>query len=161
MKFANMQSGPHIGKYTLFMTSDEATEFFDYPSLKKRALPPGSADTIEQVTHIYIEHVPGTVAIEPLTSRSLIKWNSLGLPVTYQTSIMSFQYRDRFGPNVHIVLAVKYSPAAHGYGFTSLLDTDEVLFFGDNEQPLRVVSVGDMRELQTAPEEIIFTASRS
>lgn len=159
MKLGKEVEGKFSGLYTLFMTAQEAIEFFNYKSLKDRALPFGAAQGVDHVQHIYIsDHLN----ILHASHFCLFQWNNLNLPVTIECTALRV-LRDEYPPNVHIMLAV-----ANGLdinSFWSLLPTDQIKFSRpyNGSHQVKCVMVGSM--INTEPEafgaDIEFTASRA
>ncbi len=125
MKIGYEVEGRFKGLYSLFMTSDEAVSFFQFKSLKQRAFPEGSADTIEKVRHIYVSDTPTSGSQLSPTDKCLRIWNELGLPVTYETNYI--RERNKFPPNVHVMLRVDNTGLAFE-SFWELYDTDQIKF---------------------------------
>jgi hypothetical protein len=128
MKIGYEVEGRFKGLYTLFMNSEHAVTFFEFKSLKERAFPPGSADSIEKVKHVYVSDSADQPFLMNGVEDCFLAWNEMGMPVTYETAYVGD--RDLFPPNVHIMLRIDGSLGGFE-SFWKLRLTDQVKFSKD------------------------------
>lgn len=161
MKLGLEVEGKLSGMYTLFMSASEALEFFSYESLKKRALPPGKANRVDKVQHIYISDHENTIRGDAACLR---EWFNLNLSVTLE--VTAVENRHWYPTNVGIMLAIVDGPkSTFSSSFWKLDSADQVKFSrpSGGAHQVKCVMVGNM--FNTNPREFSgdteFTASRA
>lgn len=130
MKIGYEVEGRLKGLYTLFMDGEEAKEFFDFPSLRKRAEPEIPPNILELVRHIYISDIYGVIKPD---AECLVKWALMGMMITIETRSVAPHTRFRYPECVGIMFNVgdAYSNKVMD-SFLELKDTDQIKFSHDN-----------------------------
>ena len=148
MKLGKEVEGAYQGLYTLFMDGYEAVTFFEFKSLKERAFPIGSADTIEKVEHIYVSDHAGYVMPDSIC---LAKWKEFGLKVTLE--VRNVLRREAYPDNVTFMLNITDGAQFSNKSFWNLYPNDQIKFAlpVDGSFMVRCVTVGSMT--MTAPED--------
>ena len=148
MKLGKEVEGRLKGLYTLFMDGKEARTFFEFKSLKERAFPLGSADSIEEVEHIYVSDLDSCMTPD---AECFAKWKEFGLKVTLEVDRVSL--REDYPDNVTVMLNVTDNSLYASRSFWRLLPNDQVKFVLPVEDSfmVRCVTVGSMT--MTAPED--------
>lgn len=161
MKLGNEVEGKLKGLYTLFMDAKEAKEFFQFKSLKERAVPAGIANTIERVKHVYISDHENTIGC---LADCLYRWLDMGMPVTLE--VTDVRFRDKYPANVMFMLNIKDDSSYHfTSSFSRLADTDQIKFAVPSGVGFQVWCVTKENMTKTYPaafdNDIEFKASRA
>lgn len=147
--------------YTLFMDAKEAKEFFQFKSLKERAVPAGSANTIERVKHVYISDHENTIGC---LADCLYRWLDMGMPVTLE--VTNVWFREKYPANVMFMLNIKdKSSDLFTSSFSRLAETDQIKFAVPSGVGFQVWCVTKENMTKTLPEDfdgdIEFKAART
>lgn len=124
MKLGYEVEGRLKGLYTLFLSAKEAKEFFEFSSLKERAVPKGSADSIDKVQHIYISDMANIIGH---LDYCLYRWQELGLNVTLE--VTEVRNRASYPKNVSFMLHIATNLSLrYANSFFELAGTDQIKF---------------------------------
>ena len=158
MKLAKEVEGVNTGVYTLFLDALEARTFFEFSSLKKRAYPEGSADSVEQVKHIYVSDTHNLLSPK---ADCLRVWNDLNLMVTIEVSVLVYD-RKEYPSNVTFMFNLSNNQSNHANVFFLLKEVDQIKFHRETLDGPEVVCFVKGTGVYTAPsafkDDIEFTA---